>query len=344
MFSLGFTSSLSAVIEAAPRVAQASSHNVVAPEHLLRSVLETPGSTARAILLGLTAGDFDAAWNATWPAGLRAPRSIPPMGPVANACIDFAAGAARLREASLVTTIDLIDMVLGLDDPGIGEFLERTGLSRDEFASARQNWSSHQDQALTSPFALPVATPAPGAVGGVLARHLVLPFEVSTEDGPITQALRIASEHSAGIIDSADLLSALQLIDPVPVRSLEPMATRATAIPSPESGQVPIDLDTGRVHVTTQVAYAIGAALMLRDCYLFPYVRHELVVAGLLLTKGSSVRKAFEDVLLTGLTTTRSHITRSRGTRMRTCRRSSGRSATLSRPSCPRWGTTPTCP
>ena len=72
MFSLGFTSSLSAVIEAAPRVAQASSHNVVAPEHLLRSVLETPGSTARAILLGLTAGDFDAAWNATWPAGLRA--------------------------------------------------------------------------------------------------------------------------------------------------------------------------------------------------------------------------------------------------------------------------------
>ncbi len=308
MFSLGFTSSLSEVIEAAPRVAQAASHNVVAPEHLLRAVLETPGSAARAILLGLAAGDLDAAWNATWPAGLRAPRSIPPMGPAANACIDFAAGSARLREASLVSTSDLIDMVLGLDDPGIGEFLERTGLSRDEFASARQNRSSHQDQALTSPFALPVATPAPGAVGGVLARHLVLPFEVSTEDGPITQALRIASEHSASTIDSADLLSALLLIDPVPVRSLEPLAARATTGSSPESGQVPVDLDTGRVHVTTQVAYALGAALMLRDCYLFSYVRHELVVAGLLLTKGSKVRQAFEDVLLTGLTTTRSHI------------------------------------
>jgi hypothetical protein len=308
MFSLGFSSSLSEVVEGAPHVAQAASHNVVAPEHLLRAVLEAPSSAARSIFLSLAASDLDTAWNATWPVGLRALRSIPPMSPAANACLDFAAGAARLREASLVTTVDLIDMVLGLDDPGIGEFLERTGLSREGFTSARQSRSSHQDQALAASFALPVATPAPGAVGGVLARHPVLPFEISAEDGPIAQALRIASEHAAGTLDSADILSALQFIDPVPIRSLEVLAACAAAGPSPESGQVPVDLETGRVHVTTQLAYALGAALMLRDCYLFSYVRHELVVAGLLLTKGSRVRQAFEDVLLTGLTTTRSHI------------------------------------
>ncbi|MEU9978912.1 CHAT domain-containing protein [Streptomyces sp. NPDC051014] len=308
MFSLGFTSSLGKAVESAARLARAASHNVVAPEHLLRAVFETPGSSARAILLGLAEHDLNAAWNATWPSGLSVPRALPPTGPAAQACLHFAAAAARLREASQVTTADLVDMILTLDDPGVEEFLERTGIGRDAFTSAHAGRLSHQERALTASFALPVARPAAGAVGGVVERNLVLPFEISERDGPIARALAITGRSATGPLDSVDILTALGLIDPLPMTPFRAVAVRASADPRRESGRVPVDLDDAQVQVTTHAAFALGAALMLRDCYRLPYVRHELIVAGLLLTAGSRVRRAFEDVLLCGLTTTRSHI------------------------------------
>ncbi|MGC4795620.1 CHAT domain-containing protein [Micromonospora saelicesensis] len=309
MFSLGFTSALTDVVEAAPRIAHTTLHNVVAPEHLLRAVLHSDASTARPLLDSLSGTDLLAAWQTTWPDGVRAPRGIPPLSPLAKACLEYASGAARLREASLVTTADLVKVILHLDDPGVDEFLERTGLTADGFVSARKDRSALQSALLAGCVTRPAAEPAPGAIGGILARELTLPYDISDEDGPIAQILRTAGRQAPGNpVDTVAILAAVQRVDPILAHPMETVLVHARADSHRESGMVPVDVGGERLHLSAEAAYAIGCALMLRDCYRIPYVRFDLIAAGLILTSNSRVRRAFEAMLLTGLTTTRSHI------------------------------------
>ena len=308
MLSLPFTPALTHILERTPGIARSVSHNTVGPEHLLRSLILS--ETANAARLFRDSGaDPARIWEETWPEGVRFPKAEPPLTPMAETVIAFASAQARLRAASHVSTRDLLRVLAATDSPGIAEFFTACRMDPGVIKSGEARDSAFQSSCLRARFANPEIAPLQGVISGRLPWEPYFPIPVTDADGSVAAVLAATSGIShQGTVSSIDLLRAVQAVDRLPHYPIEQILRESAALPTTERGAYPFDLNGAPILLTREAAFALYAALLVRDCYGIPFVRGEHLLLGLLASGKSAVRLAFERTLLFGLTTTRDHI------------------------------------
>ena len=308
MLSLPFTPSLTHILKRAPAIARSLSHNTAGPEHLLLSLMQSETANAGRFFRESEI-DTGRIWEEIWPEGVRSPKADPPLTPMAKTVITFAAAQARLRAASYVSTYDLLRVLTGTDSPGISEFFAACHMDSHLVGSREHRDSAFQRSCLRARFANAEIAPLAGVISGRLPWEPCFPILVANADGSVRDVLAAASDTGhPGPVSTVDLLRAVQAVERLPHYPVEQVLRESETLRVAESGTYPFDLGGSRILLTREAAFALYAALLVRDCYGIPFVRGEHVLLGLLVSARSTVRLAFERTLLFGLTTTRDHI------------------------------------
>ena len=131
MLSLPFSGATAAAIRTASWVAYQHSHNTTGPEHLLHGALEADGSRVNQLLRLASNEDAFDLWHLTWPDGIRRPSATPPLNPLARAAIEYTTAEARIRGAAVVTTGDLLRVLMRTTAPGLDRFFSALEFDRE---------------------------------------------------------------------------------------------------------------------------------------------------------------------------------------------------------------------
>lgn len=318
MLSLPFSGATAAAIRTASWIAYQHSHNTTGPEHFLHGALEADGSRVNQ-LLRLASGEsaFDL-WHLIWPDGLRRPAATPPLNPLARAVIEYTTAEARIRGAALVTTGDLLRVLMRTNAPGLDRFFSALEVTADLLVEVETELDSLEQECLRastrrgvilSPtvWPSPVERPTPG----------MLEVELTVESGPICAALLWAQQRKpTESLTTVDLLEATEAVDPIETYPARRLLEAAVAGGTEEPGRHTMMAAGESLRLSSAAAATVATAMRLSEVYGLQFVRHELTLAALLLVRDGAVRKAFERTLLSGLTTTRTHLAMITGLRL----------------------------
>jgi hypothetical protein len=309
VLSLPYTDALKASIEASPYLAFQHLHNTTGPEHLLHAVLQVEGARAPRILSRASGHDALAHWHEIWPEGVRKPKGSPPMTPLARGVIDYLIAGARLRGRCVVSTADLLRVLVRTRSPELDDYFSAIEVDATRLAEEETRMQTLELLCLRASIE-GVGRDAHSSDVPAMRRT------ITSTDGSIAAALESAwLGRTKSKLTTGALLEGVQASDPpdrYPIQELlESLDDQLE-----EPGEHDLTVNEMPIVLSDAAVIAVAATLYLRDVYRITFARGDLVVAGLLLTGSGAVREGFTRLILGGLTTTRSHVELAVGTRL----------------------------